>query len=84
MFCTGGIRCEIASSFFINEGIEGVCQLKGGILNYLTKINLADQLWKGECFVFDERVSVNRRLKKGRVSTVLWLQKTHFSSRYRI
>tara|TARA_B100000408_G_scaffold128720_1_gene112400 strand:- start:32 stop:958 length:927 start_codon:yes stop_codon:yes gene_type:complete len=65
MFCTGGIRCEIASSFFINEGIEGVCQLKGGILNYLAQINLADQLWKGECFVFDERVSVNRRLKKG-------------------
>ena len=61
----GGIRCEVASSFFINEDIEDVYQLRGGILNYLAKVNLADQYWRGECFVFDERVSVNRKLKKG-------------------
>jgi len=65
MFCTGGIRCEIASSFFMSEGFEEVYQLKGGVLNYFDKVNKEDQLWKGECFVFDERVSVNPDLEEG-------------------
>lgn len=65
MFCTGGIRCEIASSFFMSEGFEEVYQLNGGVLNYFDKVNKEDQLWKGECFVFDERVSVNPDLEEG-------------------
>ena len=65
MFCTGGIRCEIASSFFMSEGFEEVYQLKGGVLNYLDKTKNDDSLWKGECFVFDERVSVNPDLEEG-------------------
>ena len=66
MFCTGGIRCEIASSFFMSEGFEEVYQLNGGVLNYFDKVNIEDQLWKGECFVFDERVSVNPDLEEGK------------------
>ena len=64
MFCTGGIRCEIASSFFMSEGFEEVYQLNGCVLNYFDKVNIEDQLWKGECFVFDERVSVNPDLEE--------------------
>ena len=52
MFCTGGIRCEKASSFLKKKGFQNVYQLKGGILNYLKKINNKKSLWKGECFVF--------------------------------
>ncbi len=65
MFCTGGIRCEIASSFFMSQGYEDVYQLKGGVLNYFDKINKDNNLWEGECFVFDERVSVNPDLEEG-------------------
>ncbi len=65
MFCTGGIRCEIASSYMLTQGFEEVYQLKGGILNYLDKINEQNQLWEGDCFVFDERVSVDQTLEKG-------------------
>jgi UPF0176 protein len=65
MFCTGGIRCEIASSFFMSQGFEDVYQLKGGVLNYFDKINKDNNLWEGECFVFDERVSVNPDLEEG-------------------
>ena len=65
MFCTGGIRCEIASSFFMSEGFEEVYQLDGGVLNYFDKVDKKDQLWTGECFVFDERVSVNPDLEEG-------------------
>ena len=59
MFCTGGIRCEIASSFMMNEGFEEVYQLDGGILRYLKDVQ-EENLWEGECFVFDERVTVDK------------------------
>ena len=62
MFCTGGIRCEKASTFLKKKGFKNVFQLKGGIFNYLNKINIKKSLWKGECFVFDNRVSVKYKL----------------------
>jgi UPF0176 protein len=66
MFCTGGIRCEKASSFLLKNGYKDISQLDGGILNYLEiKKNKKNTSWKGECFVFDNRVSVNKRLDKG-------------------
>ncbi len=58
MFCTGGIRCEKATAFLKAQGVEEVYHLQGGILNYLEKMPPEDSLWQGECFVFDERVSV--------------------------
>ncbi len=67
MFCTGGIRCEKASSYLIQEGYKNVSQLDGGILNYLEyKKKKHDTKWAGECFVFDNRVSVDKSLKKGK------------------
>ncbi len=68
MFCTGGIRCEKASIFLKRKGFRNVFQLKGGILNYLNKIEKKDSLWKGECFVFDNRVSLKQKLKQGTYS----------------
>ena len=68
MFCTGGIRCEKASVFLQNKGFKKVYQLKGGILNYLEKIKKKKSLWKGECFVFDNRISVKHKLKQGTYS----------------
>ena len=65
MFCTGGIRCEKASVYLNQNGFKNVFQLKGGILNYLKSINKKDSLWKGECFVFDNRVSVKHNLSVG-------------------
>ena len=65
MFCTGGIRCEKASVYLNQKGFKNVFQLKGGILNYLKSINKKDSLWKGECFVFDNRVSVRHNLSVG-------------------
>jgi len=65
MFCTGGIRCEKASSLMRSKGFENIYQLQGGILNYLEKINEEESLWKGECFVFDDRVAINHKLKVG-------------------
>jgi len=66
MFCTGGIRCEKASSFLLKNGFKDVSQLDGGILNYL-EVKKSDKRtsWKGECFVFDNRVAVNNKLDKG-------------------
>jgi UPF0176 protein len=63
MFCTGGIRCEKASSFMLNEGFENVFHLKGGILKYLEMVPQAESTWDGACFVFDERVAVEHGLK---------------------
>ncbi len=63
MFCTGGIRCEKASSFMLNEGFENVFHLKGGILKYLEVVAQAESTWEGACFVFDERVAVEHGLK---------------------
>lgn len=65
MFCTGGIRCEKAASYLFKRGFKNVYQLKGGILNYLNKIPSKKSLWNGECFVFDERITVVNNLKIG-------------------
>jgi len=65
MFCTGGIRCEKASVYLNQKGFKKVFQLKGGILNYLKKIKKKQSMWKGECFVFDNRVSVKHDLAVG-------------------
>ena len=65
MFCTGGIRCEKASSFLKNDGFNDVSHLKGGILKYFECVNENESLWQGECFVFDDRVSVRHDLKVG-------------------
>ena len=65
MFCTGGIRCEKASSYLLAKGFKNVCQLDGGILKYLENVPESKSLWSGECFVFDGRVSVKNELKDG-------------------
>jgi len=65
MFCTGGIRCEKATALMLELGFREVCQLQGGILNYLEQIAEEDQRWSGECFVFDSRVAVDRDLAEG-------------------
>lgn len=65
MFCTGGIRCEKASSFMIQEGFETVYHLQGGVLKYLEEVPAESSRWDGECFVFDARVAVNHDLEKG-------------------
>lgn len=65
MFCTGGIRCEKSTAFLKAEGIEDVYHLEGGILRYLENIPEAQSKWQGECFVFDERVSVKHGLELG-------------------
>lgn len=65
MFCTGGIRCEKSTSFLRKEGIEDVYHLKGGILKYLENVPKDESLWDGECFVFDERVTVRHGLEQG-------------------
>lgn len=68
MFCTGGIRCEKASSYLLSQGFEEVFHLKGGILKYLEVVPPDQSLWQGECFVFDERVAVTHGLEKGDAS----------------
>ena len=68
MFCTGGIRCEKASSFMMHEGFENVFHLKGGILKYLERIPQEKSLWEGSCFVFDERVAVGHGLVQSEYS----------------
>ncbi|OMO89977.1 hypothetical protein COLO4_19467 [Corchorus olitorius] len=65
MYCTGGIRCEKATSFLLNKGFEEVYHLKGGILKYLEEVPRPESLWEGECFVFDKRVSVEHGLVQG-------------------
>jgi UPF0176 protein len=65
MFCTGGIRCEKSTAFMRQMGVEDVYHLNGGILKYLELIPKEESLWQGECFVFDERVSVGHGLKPG-------------------
>ncbi|MGB1235569.1 MAG: rhodanese-related sulfurtransferase [Planktomarina sp.] len=65
MFCTGGIRCEKSTNFLIGQGVEDVYHLKGGILKYLENVPEKDSTWDGECFVFDNRVSVGHGLEKG-------------------
>ncbi len=65
MYCTGGIRCEKATAFLRAEGVRDVFHLEGGILRYLETTPKADSLWRGECFVFDERVAVGHGLTPG-------------------
>lgn len=65
MFCTGGIRCEKAASYLAQQGFKKVYNLKGGILKYLEDVDEKDSMWKGECFVFDQRVSVTHGLRPG-------------------
>lgn len=63
MFCTGGIRCEKATALLLSEGFEEVYHLDGGILNYLEKVPQENSLWRGDCFVFDERIAVDHTLR---------------------
>ncbi|WJY19260.1 rhodanese-related sulfurtransferase [Alteriqipengyuania flavescens] len=65
MFCTGGIRCEKSTAFLKSEGVEEVYHLKGGILRYLETVPEEESLWRGECFVFDQRVSLGHGLAEG-------------------
>ena len=65
MFCTGGIRCEKSTNYLIGQGVAEVYHLKGGILKYLEEVPAEESLWQGECFVFDQRVSVGHGLAAG-------------------
>jgi UPF0176 protein len=65
MFCTGGIRCEKATAYLKQQGFANVYHLEGGILNYLEKIDPSQSKWQGDCFVFDNRVTVDHQLKQG-------------------
>ncbi len=65
MFCTGGIRCEKATSYLQQKGVQDVHHLKGGILRYLEVVAEEKSLWEGECFVFDRRVALNHQLRQG-------------------
>jgi UPF0176 protein len=64
MFCTGGIRCEKASAYLLSRGFEEVYHLKGGILNYLEAVPQGESRWRGECFVFDERIALGHGLRE--------------------
>ena len=75
MFCTGGIRCEKLAPFMKQQGFEEVYQLRGGILKYLEEVPAGESLWEGECFVFDDRVSVDHSLKKGDQPDLSQIQK---------
>jgi UPF0176 protein len=65
MFCTGGIRCEKSTNYLLGQGVEDVFHLKGGILKYLEDVPQGQSLWQGQCFVFDQRVSVGHGLVPG-------------------
>lgn len=65
MFCTGGIRCEKSTAYMKEQGFEEVYHLEGGILKYLEEVPATETMWKGECFVFDNRVAVNHDLERG-------------------
>lgn len=67
MFCTGGIRCEKFAPYMKSLGFKNVFQLEGGILKYLEDVPVEEQLWDGECYVFDTRITVNSRLEKGTI-----------------
>jgi len=66
MFCTGGIRCEKSTAYLLQQGFANVHHLQGGILRYLEEVPEQASSWRGECYVFDQRVSVNHRLEPGR------------------
>ena len=66
MYCTGGIRCEKATAYLLQQGFKDVYHLRGGILKYLEMTPPEHSAWQGECFVFDNRVAVNEHLEPGR------------------
>ena len=66
LYCTGGIRCEKASAYLLSQGFETVHQLDGGILNYLASVPAAQSRWRGDCFVFDQRIALDGQLRQGR------------------
>ncbi len=65
LFCTGGIRCEKATAYLLSQGFEDVLQLQGGILSYLEQVPEVESRWRGECYVFDQRVALNHQLQPG-------------------
>lgn len=65
MFCTGGIRCEKSTAYLKEQGFDEVYHLEGGILKYLEQVQQDESMWQGECFVFDNRITVNHQLEKG-------------------
>jgi UPF0176 protein len=65
MFCTGGIRCEKSTAFLRAQGVEDVYHLQGGILSYLDRVPEDESRWRGECFVFDQRVALRHGLEEG-------------------
>jgi UPF0176 protein len=69
MFCTGGIRCEKASAYLLSRGFAEVYHLKGGILNYLEAVPERESRWRGECFVFDERIALGHGLRERQMET---------------
>jgi UPF0176 protein len=70
MFCTGGIRCEKASSYLLSRGFAEVYHLKGGILEYLERVPVSESHWRGECFVFDQRVALGHGLRERRTEAL--------------
>jgi len=66
MFCTGGIRCEKSTAYLLQQGFDEVYHLKGGILKYLEEVPAEQSLWRGECYVFDDRVAVDHSLTRGK------------------
>ena len=66
LYCTGGIRCEKASAYLLSQGFDAVHQLDGGILNYLASVPAAQSRWRGDCFVFDQRIALDSQLRQGR------------------
>ena len=66
MFCTGGIRCEKFAPYLKEMGFKKIFQLEGGILKYLEETPENESLWEGECFVFDDRITVDHSLKQGK------------------
>ena len=74
MFCTGGIRCEKSTSYLKKLGFENVFHLDGGILKYLENVKSNENKWKGECFVFDYRVSLNASLERANMICVMLVE----------
>ena len=81
MFCTGGIRCEKASAYLLSRGFAEVYHLKGGILKYLEGVPEAESRWRGECFVFDERVALGHGLRERATEARLRMSEIRRSAR---
>ena len=81
MFCTGGIRCEKASAYLLARGFAEVYHLKGGILKYLEGVPEAESRWRGECFVFDDRVALGHGLRERRTWKMISMSETKDAQR---